>query len=52
MSNRTIIGADVDNRSLTRQLMSHLESSRALRRHYLHQVTGLAREPGGRWRVL
>ena len=50
-SNRIISGADVDYGSLTRQLMSRLESKPGVTTHYLHQVTGLAREPGGRWRV-
>jgi malate dehydrogenase (quinone) len=48
---RIISGADVDYGSLTRQLMSHLESKPGVTAHYLHQVTGLARESGGRWHV-
>jgi malate dehydrogenase (quinone) len=48
---RIVSGADVDYGSLTRHLMSHLESTPGFASHYLHQVTGLAREAGGRWRV-
>jgi malate dehydrogenase (quinone) len=48
---RIINGADVDYGSLTRHLMAYLEGKPGFTTHYLHQVTGLAREPGGRWRL-
>jgi malate dehydrogenase (quinone) len=48
---RIINGADVDYGSLTRHLMGHLESKPGFTTHYLHEVTGLTREPGGRWRL-
>jgi malate dehydrogenase (quinone) len=48
---RIITGADVDYGSLTRQLVSHLSGMNGFSVSYFHQVTGLTREPGGRWRL-
>ena len=48
---RIIIGADVDYGSLTRQLVRYLAAMKGFSVHYSHRVTGISREPGGRWRI-
>jgi len=48
---RIVTGADCDYGSLTRQLVGHLVGKPGFTVRYGHQVTGLRREPGGRWRV-
>jgi hypothetical protein len=48
---RIITGADVDYGSLTRSLVRYLAAMKGLTVHYGHRVTGISREPGGRWRV-
>ena len=48
---RIVTGADCDYGSLTRQLVGHLTGTPGFTARYGHQVTGLRREPGGRWRV-
>jgi malate dehydrogenase (quinone) len=48
---RIITGADVDYGALTRALVGHLTGTPGFTAHYNHQVTSLARESGGRWRV-
>jgi malate dehydrogenase (quinone) len=48
---RIVSGADVDYGSLTRLLIGHLEKLDGFTVRYASHVTGLAREPGGRWRL-
>src|SRR5262245_22906595 len=48
---RIITGADVDYGSLTRQLVGYLTGMKGAAVHYSHRVTGISREPGGRWRI-
>ncbi len=48
---RIVTGADCDYGSLTRTLVGHLAGLSGFTVHYGHQVTGLRREPGGRWRI-
>jgi malate dehydrogenase (quinone) len=48
---RIISGADVDYGSLTRALVAHLTGLPGFRIRYGHKVSGLKREPGGRWRI-
>ncbi len=48
---RIITGADVDYGSLTRGLIGHLRGMKGFAVHYSHHVTGMRREPAGRWRV-
>jgi malate dehydrogenase (quinone) len=48
---RIITGADVDYGSLTRQLVGYLAGRKGFAVHYSHRVTGISREPGGRWRI-
>jgi malate dehydrogenase (quinone) len=48
---RIVIGADCDYGSLTRTLVAHLTGTSGFKIHYGQEVTGLEREPGGRWRV-
>jgi malate dehydrogenase (quinone) len=48
---RMIIGADVNYGALTRSLFRHLEGTEKFAIHYGHRVTGIRREPGGRWRI-
>jgi malate dehydrogenase (quinone) len=48
---RIITGADVDYGSLTRQLVGYLGGMKGFTIHYSHRVTGLSREPNGRWRI-
>src|SRR6266478_982001 len=46
---RIVTGTDVDYGSLTNRLVDHLKASSRFSVHYLHHVTGLSREEGGRW---
>jgi malate dehydrogenase (quinone) len=48
---RMITGADVNYGALTRNLVRYLRSLEGFAVHYSQHVTGLAREPGGRWRL-
>jgi malate dehydrogenase (quinone) len=48
---RMITGADVDYGSLTRHLIGYLQGLKGVAVHYSHHVTGIEREPGGRWRL-
>ncbi len=48
---RMITGADVDYGSLTRHLIGYLQKLKGVAVHYSHHVTGIGREPGGRWRL-
>jgi malate dehydrogenase (quinone) len=48
---RIVSGADVDYGSLTRTLVTHLNGTSGFEVHYGQEVTGLEREPDGRWRV-
>jgi malate dehydrogenase (quinone) len=48
---RIITGADVDYGSLTHLLVAHLAGQTGFSVHYKQRVTGLDREPDGRWRV-
>jgi malate dehydrogenase (quinone) len=48
---RIITGADVDYGSLTRSLIAYLQGMTGFVVHYSHRVTGITREPGGRWRL-
>ena len=48
---RIVTGADCDYGSLTRTLVAHLTGTPGFKVHYGWQVTGLRREPGGRWRI-
>jgi malate dehydrogenase (quinone) len=48
---RMVIGADVDYGSLTRHLVSYLQTLDGFAIHCSHQVTGLERVPDGRWRL-
>jgi len=48
---RMIIGADVNFGALTRSLFRYLEGTEKFAIHYGHRVTGIRREPGGRWRL-
>jgi malate dehydrogenase (quinone) len=48
---RIVTGADCDYGSLTRTLVGHLTGLPGFTVHYAHHVTGLRREPGGRWRI-
>jgi malate dehydrogenase (quinone) len=48
---RMIIGADVNYGALTRSLFRYLEGTEKFAIHYGHRVTGIRREPGGRWRI-
>src|SRR6185503_17371883 len=48
---RIITGADVDYGSLTRSLAGYLGGMKGFAAHYSHRVTGVSREPGGRWRI-
>ena len=48
---RMITGADVDYGSLTRHLIGYLRGLKGVAVHYSHHVTGIEREPGGRWRL-
>jgi malate dehydrogenase (quinone) len=48
---RMVIGADVDYGSLTRHLVSYLQTRDGFAVHYSHEVTGLERAPDGRWRL-
>ena len=48
---RIITGADVDYGSLTRTWWRTSQNEAGFSAHYSHQVTGLSREPGGRWRL-
>ena len=48
---RIITGADVDYGSLTRSLMGYLGGMKGFAVHYAHRVTGISREPDGRWRL-
>jgi malate dehydrogenase (quinone) len=48
---RMLTGADVDYGALTRLLFAHLAAQPGVTVHYKHEVTGLTREPAGRWRV-
>jgi malate dehydrogenase (quinone) len=48
---RMITGADVDYGSLTRHLIGYLRTLKGVAVHYSHHVTGVGREPGGRWRL-
>ncbi len=48
---RIITGTDVDYGALTHHLVQHLVGLSGVAVHYRHRVTGLAREPGGSWRV-
>ncbi len=44
-------GADVDYGTLTHLLIDHLRAQDGFSVHYRHEVTGLARAPGGGWRI-
>jgi malate dehydrogenase (quinone) len=48
---RIITGADVDYGSLTRSLMGYLGGMKGFAVRYAHRVTGISREPDGRWRL-
>jgi malate dehydrogenase (quinone) len=48
---RIVTGADCDYGSLTRSLVAHLTGTPGFKVHYGRRVTGLRREPGGRWRI-
>jgi malate dehydrogenase (quinone) len=48
---RIVTGADCDYGSLTRTLVAHLTGTPGFKVHYGRRVTGLRREPGGRWRI-
>jgi malate dehydrogenase (quinone) len=48
---RIVTGADVDYGSLTRSLVGYLAGMKGFTVHYGHPVTGMSREPGGRWRI-
>lgn len=48
---RMVTGADVDYGALTRLLFAHLAAQPGVTVSYKREVTGLARESGGRWRV-
>jgi malate dehydrogenase (quinone) len=48
---RMITGADVNYGALTRNLIDYLQTLSGFSVHYEHQVTGLRREDGGRWRI-
>jgi len=48
---RMITGADVNYGALTRNLIGYLQTLSGFAIHYSHQVTGLQREDGGRWRI-
>jgi malate dehydrogenase (quinone) len=48
---RMITGADVNYGALTRNLIRYLQGLDGFAVHYSHHVTGLAREPDGRWRL-
>jgi malate dehydrogenase (quinone) len=48
---RIITGADVDYGSLTRILVGYLARMKGFTVNYAHRVTGISREPGGRWRI-
>jgi malate dehydrogenase (quinone) len=48
---RIVTGTDVDYGSLTNLLVDHLKALPGFSVHYLHRVTALTREEGGRWRV-
>ena len=48
---RMITGADVNYGALTRNLIGYLQTLSGFAVHYAHQVTGLHREDGGRWRL-
>lgn len=48
---RMITGADVDYGALTRLLFAHLEAQPGVTVRFKHEVTGLARDGGDRWRV-
>ena len=48
---RIVTGADCDYGSLTRTLVAHLTATPGFKVHYGRRVTGLRREPGGRWRI-
>lgn len=48
---RIITGTDVDYGALTHHLVHHLGALSGVALRYRHQVTGMTRELGGRWRV-
>jgi malate dehydrogenase (quinone) len=48
---RMASGADVDYGALTRNLLDHLRTLEGFTVHFGEQVNGLARRPGGSWRV-
>ncbi len=48
---RMITGADVNYGALTRNLIGYLQTLGGVTVHYSHRVTGIRREPGGRWRI-
>lgn len=48
---RMIIGTDVNYGALTRSLFRYLEGTGKFAIHYGHRVTGIRREPAGRWRI-
>lgn len=48
---RMVTGSDVDYGALTHHLVHHLQRQPGFSLHYRSGVTGLVREPDGRWRV-
>jgi malate dehydrogenase (quinone) len=48
---RMVTGTDLDYGALTNHLVANLKAQAGFAVHYLHRVTGLRRETGGRWRV-
>jgi malate dehydrogenase (quinone) len=48
---RIVTGTDVDYGALTHNLINHLSGLSGFAVRYRHRVTGITREPRGRWRV-